>query len=97
MIIAYKINFITHFLVKRMVKIKFANLVNLILNREVIPEMLQDNCEAKKICNKLLNLIEDENLSQKQIDDSFYALKLMGLEDDNSASFKAAREIIKLR
>lgn len=96
MIIAYKINVITHFIVKRMVKIKFANLINLILNRELIPEMLQDNCEAKKIFIILEKLISDDNLMQKQIRESNSALKLIGLGSLENPAQKAANEILKL-
>jgi lipid-A-disaccharide synthase len=95
MIIAYKINFLTHAIVKRMVKIKFANLINLILNKEVIPEMLQDNCEAQKISNHLEKLIFDKNLAQQQITETFAALKLLGLGSLENPSQKAAHEILK--
>jgi lipid-A-disaccharide synthase len=96
MLIAYKLNSLSHFLIKRMVKIKFANLINLILNKEVIPEMLQDKCEGKQIAQKLKNLIDDKNFSQKQITESQAALKLMGSGDSENPSVKAAKEILKL-
>lgn len=96
MIIAYKINFLTHFIVKRMVKIKFANLVNLISNKEVIPEMLQDKCTSVLLCQALEKLIDDKKLSQKQLDESDAALKMMGLGSVESPSFKAAQEILKI-
>ncbi len=95
MIVAYKINFLTHFIVKRMVKIKFANLINLILNKELIPEMLQNNCESKEISHCLEKLILDKNFAQKQISESLAALKLMGLGSSENPSKKAAMEILK--
>ena len=95
MIVAYKINFLTHFIVKRMVKIKFANLINLILNKELIPEMLQNNCESKQISHCLEKLILDKNFAQKQISESLAALKLMGLGSSKNPSKKAAMEILK--
>jgi lipid-A-disaccharide synthase len=49
MVIAYKINPLTHFLVKRLVKVKYACLVNLLLNRGVVPEYLQEDCTAEKL------------------------------------------------
>jgi lipid-A-disaccharide synthase len=96
MLIAYKINFLTHFIVKRMIKIKFANLINLILNKELIPEMLQKNCEAEKIATLLEKLILDKNFAEKQISESAAALKLMGLGSVINPSKKAAQEILKL-
>ena len=96
MVIAYKINFITHFLVSRMVKIQFANLINLISNREIIPEMLQDKCRADLLFYEMKKLLDDKNLAQKQIDYSTTALKLMGLGSGENPSFKAAKEILKI-
>jgi lipid-A-disaccharide synthase len=96
MIVAYKINALTHFIVKRMVKIQFANLVNLISNCEIIPEMLQKKCEGKKIAKILQQLMDDKNLAQKQITESQQALELMGLSSKENSSQKAAREILKL-
>lgn len=96
LLIAYKINFLTHFLIKLMVKIKFANLINLILNREVIPEMLQKNCSAPKIFGVLEKLINDKNLAQKQINDSQVALKMLGLGSLEKSSSKAVLEILHL-
>ncbi len=49
MVIAYKINPLTHFLVKRLVKVKYACLVNLLLNKGVVPEYLQEDCTAEKL------------------------------------------------
>lgn len=96
MIIAYKINFLTHFIVKRMVKIKFANLVNLIAGKEIIPEMLQDNCERRKIYEKLKMLINDKSLTEKQIIESEKSLILMGFGKAIKSSTKAASEILKI-
>lgn len=78
-----------------MVKIKFANLVNLILNEEIIPEMLQKNCEGKKLAAVLEKLISDKNLAENQIEKSTKALKLMGLGSLENPSQKAAKEILK--
>ncbi len=96
MIVAYKINCITHFLVKMMVKIKFANLINLISGREIIPEMLQKNCQAEKIAAVVERLILNRNLAQDQVSESELALKLMGLGSLENPSKKAAGEIMKL-
>jgi lipid A disaccharide synthetase len=68
----------------------------LILNKELIPEMLQDNCNAQTIAGHLERLILDKNLAQKQITESEIALKLMGLRSNENPSQKAAAQILKL-
>lgn len=96
MIVAYKINPITHFLVKRMVKIKFANLINLILNKELIPEMLQSHCSTSRLYVRLKTLIGDKELAKRQITETAAVLEVMGLGDDERPSKKAVNEILKL-
>ncbi len=93
-IVAYKINWLSYFVAKALIKIKFANLLNLIVNREIIPEMLQLNCDSQRIAKVLENMIDDKNIAQKQIDETQAALKLMGLGSLDNPSQKAAKEII---
>ena len=58
-IIIYKINSINFFIVKMLVKVKFANIINIAAEKEIIPELLQSKCNSKNIfmiVNKLLNI-----------------------------------------
>lgn len=54
-VVAYKANKITAYMVKRMIKIKFVNLVNILFEREIVPELIQENCTAEKIADALKN------------------------------------------
>jgi lipid-A-disaccharide synthase len=96
MIIAYKLNVLSHFLLKMMIKIKFANLINLILNKEIIPEMLQNKCRGELMAQKLENLMINKDLAANQLNQSRQALEILGLGSKESASKKAALEILKL-
>jgi len=53
MVIAYKVNALTWFLIRRLVKVKYACLVNLLLNREVVPERLQKDCTPPQLAAAL--------------------------------------------
>lgn len=97
MIISYKVNFITYAILKLMIKIRFANLLNLILNREIIPEMLQNQCKAHKIAQKMLHLIGNKNLACEQIENSLKALEILGLNSIKNPMKKAADEILLAR
>ncbi len=96
LLIAYKLNVFSHFIVKRMVKIKYANLINLILNRELIPEMLQDKCNAKELAQQMSRLMRDKNLANEQLDQGLVALKILGFNQSAKPSKMAALEILKL-
>ena len=69
-IIIYKMNSINFFIVKMLVKVKFANIINIAANEEVIPELLQSSCNSKNIFNNVDRLLGDQNSSQKQINRS---------------------------
>lgn len=96
MVIAYRINLISFVIAKILIKIKFANLINLILNKEVIPEMLQYKCEAQKISDILEKLITDKNLAKTQIEESGKALNLLKGAADSNPTKTAVDEILKL-
>jgi lipid-A-disaccharide synthase len=66
-IIIYKINFINFFILKMLVKVKFANIVNITAGKEIIPELLQEKCNAKNIFNKFDEFLTNPDLSTNQI------------------------------
>ncbi|MFT5703791.1 MAG: lipid-A-disaccharide synthase, partial [Rickettsiales bacterium] len=94
MVTIYKINPITHFIVKKLIKIKYANLINLILNRELIPELLQDNCNSTKIAETAEHLINNPNLANGQILEGRKVLNILGLDSLITPSQKAAKKIL---
>ena len=69
-IIIYKMNSINFFIVKMLVKVKFANVINIAADEEVIPELLQSSCNSKNIFNNVDKLLENQKALQKQIDRS---------------------------
>ena len=69
-VIIYKMNMINFFIIKMLVKVKFANIINIAADEEIIPELLQSSCNSKNIFNKVDNFLEDQNSSQKQINRS---------------------------
>lgn len=94
MIIAYKVNFITYLILKVLVKIKYANLINLIMNKEVITEMLQTDCKPKKLFLKLRELISKNNIAELQIKESEKALKIIGLGNKDNPIKKSIKAIL---
>ena len=68
-IIIYKINFVNFFIIKMLVKVKFANIINIAANKEIIPELLQKKCNSKDIFNKVNEFLSNPELSKKQINE----------------------------
>ena len=59
-VIIYKMNLINFLIIKMLVKVKFANIINIAANEEIIPELLQSNCNAKNIFNTVDNLFANK-------------------------------------
>ena len=66
-IIIYKMNSINFFIVKLLVKVKFANIINIAANEEIIPELLQSKCNSKNIFNTVDGLLINQHALEKQI------------------------------
>ena len=74
-IIIYKMNSINFLIIKMLVKVKYANIINIAANDEIIPELLQSNCNSKNIFNNVDSLFENNESMQNQIDKSQEILK----------------------
>jgi lipid-A-disaccharide synthase len=74
-IIIYKMNSINFLIVKMLVKVKYANIINIAANEEVIPELLQSNCNSKNIFNKVDSFFDDNQSMKNQIDKSQEIIK----------------------
>ena len=66
-IIIYKMNFLNFLIVKTLVKVNFANIINIINNKEIIPELLQKECNAKEIYNAVVYFLRNPDAIKKQI------------------------------
>ena len=66
-VIIYKLNMINYFVIKMLVKVKFANIINITADEELIPELLQSKCNPKNIFNTVNKLLTDKQASEKQI------------------------------
>ncbi|MDA9678432.1 lipid-A-disaccharide synthase, partial [Candidatus Pelagibacter sp.] len=60
-------NFLNFLIVKTLVKIKYANIINIINNKEIIPELIQNECNAKEIYNSVVYFLKNPELMKKQI------------------------------
>ena len=68
-LIIYKMNFLNFLIVRLLVKIKYANIINIINNKEVIPELIQKKCNAKEIYNLVVYFLNNPEMMKRQIND----------------------------
>ena len=87
-IIIYKLNFINFMIFKFLVNVKFANIINIINNKEVIPELLQNECNAEEICRSVIYFLKHPELIKKQLLECRKTLE--GIKSKTSSSDEAA-------
>ena len=66
-LIIYKMNFLNYLIVKLLVKIKYANIINIINNKEIIPELIQKECNSREIFNSVVYFLKNPDLMTKQV------------------------------
>jgi len=87
-IIIYKLSFINFMIFKLLVNVKFANIINIINDKEVIPELLQNECNADEIYKSVMYFLKNPELIEKQLIDCRKTLK--GIKSKSSSSSEAA-------
>jgi lipid-A-disaccharide synthase len=90
-VVCYKGNKISFEIAKRIVKVKYISLVNLIMDREVVTELIQDEMNATRLKDELAGILHD-NDRKKQLESAYKELrqKLGGA----GASAKAAQIVV---
>lgn len=78
-IVAYRMNAVTVRIVKLLhgVNLKFVNLVNILLDREVIPEFIQERCRSDLIAAHIRGLLDDPVVRQDQLKSIDSALSML--------------------
>ena len=87
-IIIYKLSYINFMIFKLLANVKFANIINIINDREVIPELLQNDCNAKEIFNTVIYFLKNPDLIKKQLSDCNKTLE--GIKSKTSSSNESA-------
>ncbi|MBN8828578.1 MAG: lipid-A-disaccharide synthase [Sphingobacteriia bacterium] len=62
MIVTYKVGKITGWLARRLLKVKYVSLINILADKEIIPEFLQEKAEAHILYEKIEELIKENNI-----------------------------------
>jgi lipid-A-disaccharide synthase len=92
-VIAYRVNPLTGFLVERLVKVPYVNLVNLLLDREAVPELLLERCTPEALESAIAKLLADDAARASQVAAYAEVLALLG-KDGAPPSFRAADVVL---
>ena len=92
-IVIYKLNFFSYLIAKIFVKIKHANLLNILEKKYIIPEFLQYKCRPELIANEILKLLNNNSYANKQLDECKKSLLKLKI-NNKLPSVNAVNEII---
>lgn len=92
-VVCYKGNPISYWLATRLIKVKYISLVNLIMDKPVVTELIQHDLNEQKLKAELQKLLYDAGKKQQLLEDYSTLGHKLG---DNPASEHAAAEIIGL-
>jgi lipid-A-disaccharide synthase len=91
-VVCYKGSNISYQIAKRLVKVKYISLVNLIMDKEVVKELIQDEMNVANATRELTRILKDQHAINKMKEDYADLKKL--LSEGGQASKKAARSIV---
>ncbi len=94
-VIAYKMHPITAWLARKLVKVDYANLVNILEDREVVPEHLQEDCVPETLASSIIDLLENQTKCALQLEGYQSAMTALGYGGEAPGE-RAADVLLKL-
>ena len=91
-VVCYKGSYLSYQIGKRLVKVKYISLVNLIMDKLVVKELIQDDLTVENLQRELQAILTDEK-RKKQLQEDYATLKQL-LAQGGNASAKAAASIV---
>lgn len=91
-VVCYKGSTLSYLIARRLVKVRFISLVNLIMDREVVRELIQQDFRADRLRAALAEILYDLSTANRIMQD-YAALKKL-LEEGGRASENAAQRIV---
>lgn len=95
-LIAYKVNPVTALILRFLIKVKYAHLANILLERSVVPEFIQGKCVAENIAQQTLDYLQQPELAEEQVKEVSAIDGLLKNSDNIRPSQKAAKFIVDI-
>ena len=96
-VVGYITNPVTYWIAKKIVKIRYISLGNLIVDRLAFKEFIQNDCNADALVTEIRDLIENQDRRQKMLDDYTDIRTTLGGSGASSAVAKAMIEELTIR
>lgn len=89
-VIAYRMNPATYEIARRLVKVRHAHLLNIMLGDSIVPEFIQKECTVETVSAAMYRLLTDDADPQRQKKAFVVFRERLGVGDEKTPSQKAA-------
>ena len=94
MVVGYKVGGLTYALASLIMNVRYITLVNVLLDREAVPEFVQSRCTPENLSGAVIPLLTDKSAALHERDDLGAAAVLLG-KGGEAPSLRAARAILE--
>lgn len=91
-VVVYKTSGLTYWIARLIIKVKFISLVNLVADKEVVKEMIQNDASVERVSTELKRIMMDESYRTKMLNEYDNIIRIL---DTGSASENAARLVLQ--
>jgi lipid-A-disaccharide synthase len=95
MVVTYRVNPLSAAIARRLIKVRYASIINLIAEREVIPELIQEACKPERLASTVQMLLEDRTAAEIQRSACRSVLDMLR-PDNGLPSESAAEQVLAL-
>ena len=95
MVVGYRLNPLTEALLDRVLKVRQVNLVNLLLEQRLVPELLRGECAPERLAAEVALLIRDERVRAAHLAGYDEVMRCLGA-GGQSPSLRAADQILAI-
>ncbi|MDX1776193.1 MAG: hypothetical protein R3297_06400, partial [Desulfobulbales bacterium] len=96
MVVCYRVAMISSLLARRLIKVKFVSLVNLVADKEVVPELLQTAATPENIYNEMLPLLFNKESRRTMLEELARVCDQLGEPGASRRTAKLAGEMTGL-
>lgn len=96
MAVTYRVNPVTAMIARRMIKVPYVCMLNLLANDQIVPELLQEDCHPEKLSAMLMGLLTDPKKAKAQQDAFTQIMHQLSGPNDELPSHVAAKEILEM-
>lgn len=97
MVIVYKITALTYFLAKKVIKIPYIGLCNIVADKKIVQELIQKQANADAISTEIIKILEDQHYREVMLQNLSAVREKLGKHVSHLKAAEAAVRLLKIR